>query len=288
VNSTTQDTKPRISILTPVYNGSEYLDTLITSVLQQDYANYEHIVIDDGSTDNGATVNILRRYPHLKWKSQKNLGAYSTFNELLKMASGDIISIICADDLYPATTVFSEVASHFVGRPDLDVLAGRTTRIAEKSGKPYLFDPDPPARVAGRIVRYTLGIHHCAFFVRRRLVEENGLYFNPSYKMCADWDWIIRVLATTDRVKYTERVFAYWRLHKRQRSRTTQMDQSEIRRLCAAHKTNYLLHRAAHLGTNWAGMVCAAYSMARQFGPAAALRTVMSKARRALALPITR
>jgi glycosyltransferase involved in cell wall biosynthesis len=53
--------QPLISIITPVYNGADYLDELILSVLQQDYPHIEHIIIDDGSNDNGATLAILKK-----------------------------------------------------------------------------------------------------------------------------------------------------------------------------------------------------------------------------------
>jgi glycosyltransferase involved in cell wall biosynthesis len=54
--------QPLVSIITPVYNGAEYLDELIQSVLRQDYPNIEHLIIDDGSQDDGATVSVLKKY----------------------------------------------------------------------------------------------------------------------------------------------------------------------------------------------------------------------------------
>ena len=58
---------PLVSIITPVYNGAEYLEELIISVRDhQDYPYIEHIIIDDGSTDDGETVSILKKYPHLR------------------------------------------------------------------------------------------------------------------------------------------------------------------------------------------------------------------------------
>ena len=53
--------QPLVSIITPVYNGAEYLDELIQSVLRQDYPNIEHLIIDDGSQDDGATVSVLKK-----------------------------------------------------------------------------------------------------------------------------------------------------------------------------------------------------------------------------------
>ena len=280
MNKRHTDSTLRFSILTPVYNDPGFLGELITSVLQQDYPHYEHIIIDDGSSDNCATVNTLRRYPHLKWKSQSNIGQYPTQNRLMKMASGDVLSIICADDLYPTGTVLSSVARHFAAKPDLDVVVGRTRRLTEGGGRWYVFDPDLPAFLAKRLVRYCLNIQHCAFFVRRRLLQQEDLHFDISYTMRGDWDWILRVLAATTRVEYTNEVFAHWRLHRRQTSQVGGAGESEARRLCSAHGISYRAHRTVASVVNRLGMMCAAYSMARQLGPAAALGAVLSRARR--------
>ena len=52
---------PLVSIITPVKNGSEYLDSLIKSVINQNYPNIEYIIIDDGSNDNGQTIQLLKK-----------------------------------------------------------------------------------------------------------------------------------------------------------------------------------------------------------------------------------
>src|SRR5215207_4022064 len=89
-----------VSIITAVRNGAPYLESLIESVLAQDYTNFEHIIIDDGSDDNDATVSILKRYPHIRWWSCENKGQYATQNEGLVAAKGSIVGIISADDVY--------------------------------------------------------------------------------------------------------------------------------------------------------------------------------------------
>src|SRR5512142_3060691 len=99
------DVYPPVSMVTPVYNGAEYLEDLIHSVLSQDYPNIEHIIIDDGSQDSGATVAILRKYPHLHWWSRPNKGQYATMNEGLLAARGDILCFVNADDLVAPNAV---------------------------------------------------------------------------------------------------------------------------------------------------------------------------------------
>ena len=89
---------PKISIVTPSYNSAKFIEDCIQSVLKQNYPNFEHIVIDGGSTDG--TVEILKQYPHLKWISEPDEGQSDALNKGFKMAEGDILGWLNADDVY--------------------------------------------------------------------------------------------------------------------------------------------------------------------------------------------
>ena len=106
---------PKISIITPSFNQEEFIDKNIKSVLNQRYKNFEHIIIDGGSSDN--TVAILKKYPHLKWVSEKDRGQSHAFNKGLKMATGEIIGWINSDD-YLVNNVFHEIADAFDNETD--------------------------------------------------------------------------------------------------------------------------------------------------------------------------
>ena len=62
----------KISILTPSYNQGSFVEKNIQSIMSQNYPDFEHIVVDGGSSDN--TVEILKKYPHLKWVSESDEG----------------------------------------------------------------------------------------------------------------------------------------------------------------------------------------------------------------------
>ncbi len=92
---------PLVSIVTPTFNSADYLQELLQSVAAQDYRRIEHIVIDDGSRDGGATVALLQRYPSVRWWSREdNRGQYATLNEGFRAATGDFLTTISADDTY--------------------------------------------------------------------------------------------------------------------------------------------------------------------------------------------
>lgn len=116
----------KISIVTPSFNQGEYIEQTIESVLNQSYENFEHIVIDGGSDDS--TIEILKKYKHLKWISEKDSGQSNAINKGLKMASGDIFAWLNSDDYYERN-IFSAVAEYFVRNPECDFLYGDITFI---------------------------------------------------------------------------------------------------------------------------------------------------------------
>ena len=91
-----------ISVLTPSYNSSTTLERCIASVLDQNVNDFEHIVVDGGSSDD--TLRILKKYEHVKWISEPDRGQSDAMNKAFSMSSGDIIVFLNADDiLYPCT-----------------------------------------------------------------------------------------------------------------------------------------------------------------------------------------
>ena len=82
-------TNLKISVITPSLNSGAYIEEAIQSVLAQQYPNFEHIIVDGGSADE--TLEILRRYQHLKWISEPDRGQSHAMNKGFRMSSGDII-----------------------------------------------------------------------------------------------------------------------------------------------------------------------------------------------------
>jgi glycosyltransferase involved in cell wall biosynthesis len=94
--------KPLVSIVIPVYNHAKYLSEAIDSILSQDYSNIELIVLNDGSTDN--TVQVLEKYKGQFYsESHQNMGQANTLNKGWRMAKGDMLGYLSADDvLFPS------------------------------------------------------------------------------------------------------------------------------------------------------------------------------------------
>lgn len=103
---------PLVSVITPSYNQSRYIRQTIESVLEQDYPNIEHIVVDGASTDD--TIEILKEYgekfPHrFQWISEPDDGQSDAFNKGLKLAGGSIVGWQNSDDYYQPGAISSLV-----------------------------------------------------------------------------------------------------------------------------------------------------------------------------------
>lgn len=182
---------PLVSIVTPAYNSARYLEQLLQSVEEQDYPRIEHIVIDDGSTDGGETVALLRRHPKVRWWSRENRGQYATLNEGFRAATGDFITTISADDAYVDGGAIAALAAFLTEHPECDVVHGYTQH-RDESGRPLPIQPYQ--RYPYWMLRYNLGfIFHCSLLLRRQKLIEDRLFFDESLRYIGDADWLVRL-----------------------------------------------------------------------------------------------
>jgi glycosyltransferase involved in cell wall biosynthesis len=228
---------PLVSIVTPVYNGAQYLDELIRSVCSQDCPGIEHIVIDDGSTDGGATTAVLKRYPHLRWWSRENRGQYATMNEGLDSAGGEWVCFVSADDVVEPSAVRRAV-EFFRRHPECDGGIGYTRAMTE-TGEPYAAPPFQWVPV--RFYAYFHQISHCSLYLRCESLRRRRLTFNPALKYVGDYDWLIRIVdaLAIGRIRYP---LATVRIHRRQASRVhREAMTAEQRRVVSAYRINPLM-----------------------------------------------
>ena len=93
--------KPKVSILIPVYNGSNFLKQAIDSAIGQYYTEKEIIVINDGSNDNGATRKVAESFvPNIMYYEKENGGVASALNLGIEKSTGEYISWLSHDDFY--------------------------------------------------------------------------------------------------------------------------------------------------------------------------------------------
>jgi glycosyltransferase involved in cell wall biosynthesis len=124
---------PKISIVTPSYNQSEYIEQTIRSVLLQRYPNLEYIIIDGGSTDN--SLEIIRRYEKwlAHWVSERDRGQSHAINKGFAEATGEVYNWLNSDD-YLLRNALADVAQAYHGAPDVGAWCGACTQV-DKKGK---------------------------------------------------------------------------------------------------------------------------------------------------------
>jgi glycosyltransferase involved in cell wall biosynthesis len=115
---------PSISLVTSVFNGREYLERCIDSILSQGYPNLEYIILDGGSTDG--TQEIIKKYERYLafWRSTPDNGHYSAVQDGLTRSTGSIMSWLNADDRLTPYSL-DLVAAIFTGAKEIEWLTGR-------------------------------------------------------------------------------------------------------------------------------------------------------------------
>lgn len=200
----------KITIITPSYNQGSYIEQTICSVLAQDYENFEHIVIDGGSTDQ--TIDILKKYPHVIWISEKDRGQADALNKGIKMATGDIVGWINSDDCYEKR-VFASITRYF-DEPEIMWVIGNLTYAFDFTGE-MVPDKSPVITFDQLVKNPDIVRQQPAFFRKEFLVRAGG--WNASYFMVMDYDLWIR-LSKISSPRMVDENWAYFRFHAQQKT----------------------------------------------------------------------
>lgn len=183
----------KISVITAVFNCRETIDAMLDSVSRQDYGHIEHIVVDGASTDGTIEVLNARNNEIDVLVSERDQGIYYALNKGVRLATGDVIGFLHADDVFADNHVVSRIAAALVN-PDVDAVYGDLEYVSSARH--------------GRVVRrwhagdFSRGQlkwgwmpPHPTFYVRRAVYERFGL-FDTKYRIAADYDLMLRFLGS--------------------------------------------------------------------------------------------
>ena len=185
---------PKVSIIIPVYNGSDYLGEAIESALAQTYKNIEVLVVNDGSNDGGQTERIAQSYgERIRYFSKPNGGVASALNCAITEMMGDYFSWLSHDDLYSQDKVEKEISALLrIGRDDVVVYSNYSTfSNDQKSAIPVHLKSVLPEHF-----RYWITVenklHGCTLLIPRGAFEKVGR-FNESLRTTQDYDLWFRM-----------------------------------------------------------------------------------------------
>ena len=198
---------PKISIITAVYNGEEFLEDTIKSILCQDYIDFEYIIIDGGSTDQ--TIDIIKKYSEYitHWISEPDTGISDAFNKGLALASGDYINFQGDGDRLQHPTILTEVFQYVDTRED-DLVSCQIERV-DYSGKHRFYSKYTPTIKREQLL-FRLTVPHQGLFTHRRFFESFGS-FDVKNTYCMDYEILLRAYHKFPRIKSIPLVASKWR-----------------------------------------------------------------------------
>lgn len=181
----------KISIITASFNNADTIADTIRSVLEQDYADVEYIIVDGGSTDDTLKIIEESKSKISKIISEKDAGIYFALNKGIELATGDVIAFLHADDIFADPKVISKVMQlfkeknvesvygdlHYVDRTDTKKII-RNWRSGEYAHGLFLKGWMPP---------------HPSFFLKKEIYKKFGT-FNTSFRSAADYELMLRML----------------------------------------------------------------------------------------------
>jgi len=204
----TDSSLPIVSIVTPSFNQARYLEATIRSVLSQDYARIEYMIVDGGSSDG--TVDILKEYGGklAGWVSEKDKGQTDAINKGFARAKGEVLAWLNSDDTYEPGAV-SAAVRYLQEHPKVGMVYGDCNFINETGRVIGKFSS---AQTSYRLLRQ--GYSHIpqqTMFFRAELWKQVGP-LDRSFYFAMDYDLWTRIAARSE-IKYVPQTWANFRLH---------------------------------------------------------------------------
>ena len=192
-----------VSIIIPVYNGEAFLAEAVTSIHRQGYQPLEILIVDDGSTDRTAEI-AQRLNGNVRYLFQPNSGPASARNRGLKMACGNVIGFLDADDLWTEKKLEWQLTRLAEGST-VEIVLGYTQRMWKSTAQ-------TEASEALQLTEPALALSLGAALVRKSVFEKMGI-FDESLRYCDDWDWFMRAREIGIQMAIHPQVVLFYRRH---------------------------------------------------------------------------
>lgn len=180
--------QPAIAIVTPHFNGGEWLRLCVASVADQE-TPHEHIIQDAGSTDG--TLAWLPRDARVHAHVEKDRGMYDAINRGYRRATAPLLAHLNCDEQY-LPGALTRVVDYFARHPEVDILFGDVV-IVDASGKYICERRSLTPQVIHTWTASNLAFLTAGTFIRQRVLERHQLWFNPDYREAGDQDWALRI-----------------------------------------------------------------------------------------------
>lgn len=197
---------PVLSVITVVYNNRDTIEQTIQSVLNQTYKNIEYLIVDGGSTDG--TLDVIKKYDGQisYWHSEPDNGIYDAMNKGIRMAIGDYICLLNADDWFDinaAMIVADEIRKCEIAGSRKDIYYAMA-RVINSDGE--------TVDIQGATVHILnrSSIAHQTCFVSKEIYSKS--LYDTSYKSAADYDFFCRMKREGAKFHFIEKIIVNYRL----------------------------------------------------------------------------
>jgi glycosyltransferase involved in cell wall biosynthesis len=208
-------TNPLITVAVPVYNGENYLAEALTSIFQQDYGNFEVIVVDDGSDNELSIRGIVEKFndSRIKFFRKENGGVASALNQVLREMNGDFLAWLSHDDLFAPNKLSIQVESLQDIDSDEEILFSGYNLINAQGNKLNELDFTAQILDCSRLGGLERGlINGCTVLISKTILLEVGM-FDESLKYTQDYDYWLRCLKIGKKFRYISQPLVSTRQH---------------------------------------------------------------------------
>ena len=230
----------KVSILMPVYNGSQYLSEAIKSALAQTYKNIELLIVNDGSTDNSA--DIIR--PFLKdsrviYIEQKNAGVASARNTAIKKARGKYIGFLDQDDLWLPNKLSTQI-KFLETNKEIAFVHSRQGYIQTDGAPIHTYSKDWVSDLHGKCFTELFKRNRIAVLtvlLRKSVIDDIG-FFNETVSRADDYELWLRICSKYS-IGFQDKNLALYRCHDKNASHDyIKMEQAELNALETLYNKN--------------------------------------------------
>ncbi|MBS4012375.1 MAG: glycosyltransferase, partial [Bacteroidetes bacterium] len=205
---------PFISICIPTYNRAEFIEEAIQSVLEQNYDNFEIVIVDDGSTDNTRQIVESIDSNKIRYYYKKHSGAPDTRNKCIKHSHGEFLLWLGDDDLLDKYAL-SSYYDYLKQYPSIDVIYGQLQSFGKSN---YLYKYNDWWRKNDKMIEFLLigsPIPDGGTLVRRSIYETLG-YYDKHFNRAQDYEfWSRLALSEKFNCKYVPQITYKYRIHEK-------------------------------------------------------------------------
>jgi len=210
------DNKDKVSIIIPVYNGSNYVCQAVDSALKQTYKNIEIIVVNDGSSDGGMTRDCLKNYgSKIIYIEKENGGVASALNTGIKKMTGEYFTWLSHDDLFDESKIEKQMRAVKNSGDEMKISAMNYEFFDEDTRQSVASEFEkyfPIEKIENSIFLLLWGeLHFSSLLFHKKHFERIGL-FNENLMTAQDNDFIFRLLRGQN-ICFVKDVGSYVRLH---------------------------------------------------------------------------